>query len=150
MTNIFNATIPPPHKNPNKVSYWRPTRQQLGQAEIKYDDDGNIHCDTAPAIILPPHNEYWFHHGTPHRADGPAATITITNPEGHRKHVIHQWYWKGEKTFTPELCAQATNPHTTTSELINLCDHEDVVVRNLAAANPNCPAEGKVLCELKN
>ena len=77
-----------------------------------------------------------------HRTTGPA----IIYPPNVEKTPAHRfvWWWEGETTNENELCEQAVNPHTNPDTLYNLCFHQDVVVRNLALCNPNCPPEGKV------
>ena len=43
------------------------------------------------------------------------------------------------------MCEKAILPNLTDEEFYQLCTHEDYVVRQLAAHNPNCPKEWAAL-----
>lgn len=51
----------------------------------KFDQEGRLHCEDSPALILPNGSNKWYVHGTLHREGGPAV----------RWVVMEGWYRNG-------------------------------------------------------
>ena len=78
------------------------------------------------------------------RLDGPTE-ITYN---GNGEITDEQWYWRGKRSFSPDACRKAVLPNLTDKEFYELCTHKEYVVRQLAAHNPNCPQEFKVVVDI--
>jgi hypothetical protein len=71
--------------------------QELKESEIRFDKlgtqyhykNGQLHCETGPAIIYGDNVKEWWFEGQSHRLDGPA----VTSPSGNI-HII-KWYVHG-------------------------------------------------------
>lgn len=127
--------------------------------------NGKPDNDNGPAVVAKKFNaEMWYRRGELHRPNGPAVVVSgenftqtewwcenkmhcLTQPawryENFQGKVVEQWWVGGETSVNVALCRVAADPSSAEDVLIDLCVHEDVVVRSLALANPSCPKEGK-------
>ncbi len=79
---------------------------------IEYkDEDGHLHRDDGPALIMPDGMQVWYCHGERHRDDGPAAIgldgeqLWYQHSKRHREdgpartwpNGMHWWYWRGKR-----------------------------------------------------
>ena len=66
-----------------------------------FNEEGRLHRDDGPAVILPNGAEEWFRHGTRHREDGPAeiypngTKIWCQNGFAHREDGTAVILWDG-------------------------------------------------------
>ena len=101
--------------------------------------DGEKHRLDGPAAEYANGYKAWWRNGERHRLDGPA----IEWPDG-----IREWFVDDVETEFPNLCEKAISPDLTDEEFYELCSHEDYVVRQIAAHNPKCPEEWRILVEI--
>ncbi len=79
---------------------------------IEYkDEDGQLHRDDGPALIMPDGMRVWYYHGERHRDDGPAAIgpdgeqLWYQHNKRHREdgpartwpNGMRWWYWRGKR-----------------------------------------------------
>ena len=105
--------------------------------------DGYLHSFNGnPALIEHPGTgdelREWLKEGQLHNLHSPAVT---QGGDGN-------WWVEGQLSMQNFLCKKATSQFTTENELFQLCQNDDFVVRQLAAANPNSPKEWAVVAEL--
>lgn len=101
-------------------------------------ENGLMHREGGPAVIDPRGVQLWYWRGKLHNFTGPATVF-------NRENWVSQWWVHGvESNFISE-CETAANLSTDSQTLFHLCEHEDFVVRAIAAANPQCPEGGKIL-----
>lgn len=104
--------------------------------------EGLLHRAGAPAVEEVDGGVEWWFNGSPHRFDGLAVDLV---------GGLQLWCVHGVTSgASASVCEKAVSHGLTDVEFYELCTHEDYVVRQLAAHNPKCPVEGKVLVELLN
>ena len=57
---------------------------------MKFNTDGELHCEDGPAIIWPSGTEEWYFNGKLHREDGPAVVDVGGKKEWWRHGVLHR------------------------------------------------------------
>ena len=117
----------------------KPQRTVDKRGKVRWTLDGELHNPDGPAVEYTDGTKVWYRHGERHREDGPAVEYA----NGHR-----EWWVSGIQTEHPGLCEEAILPDLTSEEFYELCTHEDYVVRQLAANNPHCPVEWRVLVDI--
>ena len=104
-----------------------------------FNESSLAHREGRPAIEYEDGGEEWWEHGKRSRISGPAVDYA----SGYR-----EWWVNGIQTEHPSLCEKAILLNLTDEEFYQLCSHEDYVVRQLAANNPECPVEWRVFVDI--
>lgn len=110
------------------------------QGRMYFNEEGLVHRVGEPALEHKNGVKEWWVKGKSHRLDGPA----IESPNGN------SWWVNNIESERPDLCEKAVQLNLTDEEFYQLCSHEDYVVRQIAANNPNCPDEWRTLACLKD
>ena len=140
----------------------RPKRSVDEKGNILWKLNGKLHNPHGPALIRSDGDKEWFTYGKRNRIGKPAierpngSTYWFVDDKLHRtdgpsiEHPDGTTYWDvdGIRTKNPALCKKAILPDLTDEEFYKLCTHKDYVVRQLAAHNPHCPEEWRILVEI--